>query len=79
MNGFGVCDAKANFSALIDRARSGRATVITRRGRVVAPIVPAAEHKWDRSEGHDELEVLPRRLKVTRRLKLADPLADGGL
>ena len=34
-------EAKARLSELVDRAESGRETVITRRGRAVARLVPA--------------------------------------
>ena len=41
MDKVSVYDAKARFSELIERAESGRSTVITKRGRVVAKVVPA--------------------------------------
>ncbi|HEX6136122.1 MAG TPA: type II toxin-antitoxin system prevent-host-death family antitoxin [Casimicrobiaceae bacterium] len=79
MDKLSVYDAKARFSELIERAQSGRATVITKRGRVVARIVPAKEPAWDRSAVLDELEALRKALMVRRRFKLADLLADGRL
>ncbi|MBS0325024.1 MAG: type II toxin-antitoxin system prevent-host-death family antitoxin [Proteobacteria bacterium] len=74
-----VYDAKAHFSELIERAQSGRPTVITKRGRVVAKIVPAQERAWDRAAILDEAEALRRELGVKRRFKLAELLAEGRL
>lgn len=79
MGRLSVYDAKAHFSALIERAESGRATVITKRGRVVARIVPAKEPDWDRSAVFDEAEALRRKLKVKRRFKIAELIAEGRL
>lgn len=36
----GVRDARNQFSALLDAAEAGEATIITRRGRPVAALVP---------------------------------------
>jgi prevent-host-death family protein len=79
MEKMSVYDAKAHFSELIERAQSGRFTIITKRGRVVARIVPAQERAWDRSAVLDEVEALRRELKVKRRFKLAELLAEGRL
>lgn len=79
MEKLSVYDAKAHFSELIERAESGRATVITKRGRVVAKIVPAREAKWDRSAVLDEAEALRKSLKAKRRFKIADLIAEGRL
>ena len=79
MDRLSVYDAKAHFSELIERAESGRATVITKRGRVVARIVPAKEPAWDRSAVLDEAELLRKSLKVKRRFRIADLIAEGRL
>ena len=79
MEKMSVYDAKAHFSELIERAQSGRFTVITKRGRVVARIVPAQEREWDRTAVLDEAEALRRKLKIKRRFKLAELLAEGRL
>ena len=79
MEKMSVYDAKAHFSELIERAQSGRLTIITKRGRVVARIVPAQERGWDRSAVLDEAEALRKELKVKRRFKLAELLAEGRL
>ncbi len=79
MDKLSVYDAKAHFSELIERAQSGRSTVITKRGRVVARIVPAKEPAWDRSAVLDEAEALRKKLKVKGRFKIADLIAEGRL
>lgn len=79
MDKLSVYDARARFSALIERAESGRATVITKRGRAVARIVPAREARWDRSAVLDEAEAPRKKLKVKRRFKTADLIAEGRL
>jgi prevent-host-death family protein len=79
MDKLSVYDAKARFSALIERAEGGRATVITKHGRVVAKIVPAKESVWDRSAVLDEAEALRRKLKVKERFNLSELIAEGRL
>ena len=79
MDKLSVYDAKARFSELIERAQSGRSTVITKRGRVVARIVPAKERQWDRSAVLDEVEALRKDLRVKRPFKIAELLAKGRL
>ena len=65
MEKLSVSDAKAHFSKLIKRAESGRETVITKRGRVVAKIVPAqTAEEWDRSAVLDEAEAIRKSLKI---------------
>jgi antitoxin (DNA-binding transcriptional repressor) of toxin-antitoxin stability system len=63
----------------VERAESGRSTVITKRGRVVARIVPAKERTWDRSAVLDEVETLRKALRVTRRFRMREALAEGRL
>ena len=79
MEKFSVYDAKARFSELVERAESGRSTVITKRGRVVAKIVPAKEQVWDRSAVLDEAEALRKVLRIRRRFRMAEALAEGRL
>lgn len=79
MDKLSVYDAKAHFSELIERAQSGRSTTITKRGRVVARIVPAKEPEWDRSAVLDEAEALRKKLKIKRRFKIAELIAEGRL
>lgn len=79
MEKLSVYDAKAHFSELVERAESGRSTVITKRGRVVARIVPAGERSWDRSAVLDEVEALRKALRIRRRFKMAGALGEGRL
>ena len=77
MEKFSVSNAKAHFSELIERAQSGRSTVITKHCRVVAKIVSAKEPAWDRSAVLDEAEALRKKLKVKGRFRIADLIAEG--
>ena len=79
MNSVSVYDAKAHFSELIKRAESGRITVITKRGRVVAKIVPAKDAGWDRTGVLDEAEELRKTLQVKGRFRIAELIAEGRL
>ena len=79
MEKLSIYDAKAQFSALVERAQSGHSTVITKHGRVVARVVPAKESAWDRSAVLDEAEALRKKLKVKGRFKIADLIAEGRL
>ncbi len=76
---FSVYDAKARFSELVEQASNGRSTVITKRGRVVARIVPARAPKWDRAAVLDEAEALRKSLKVAKRVNLAALIGAGRL
>ncbi len=55
-----VTEAKANFSQLLDAVEQGETVVITRHGKKIAHIVPAADQ-----ERADRLEAMER-LKKTR-------------
>ena len=74
-----IYDAKAHFSELVEKAQLGHSTVITKRGRVVAKVVPAKATEWDRSEVLDEAEALRKTLKVRKRVNLAALIAEGRL
>ena len=79
MEKLSIYDAKAHFSRVIELAESGRATAITKRGRVVARIVPAREPVWDRGEVLDEEEALRWKLAVKNGFRVADLMAEGRL
>lgn len=79
MERMSVYDAKAHFSELVERAEHGRSTVITKRGRVVAKLVPAQAAEWDRSAVLDEAEALRRKIKVKGRIDIAKLIAEGRL
>ncbi len=79
MEKLSVYDAKAHFSKVIELAESGRATAITKRGRVVARVVPAREPAWDRVDVLDEAEALRRKLAVKKVFSVAELIAEGRL
>ena len=74
-------EAKARFSELVDRAEAGRETVITRRGRAVARIVPARaggrRREVDRDAIVDDIEAFAKTVKVKRRFNLRELIEDG--
>ncbi|HVT44162.1 MAG TPA: type II toxin-antitoxin system prevent-host-death family antitoxin [Thermoanaerobaculia bacterium] len=74
-----VYEAKAHFSELVERAEAGLSTVITKRGRVVARIVPATEGSWDRTAILEEAEAVRKSLAVDGSFRVADLLEDGRL
>ena len=72
-------EAKARLSELVDRAEAGRETVITRRGREVARLVPAkrARARRDNSKAIDEIIRFSRTLKVKGRVDVHELIAEG--
>lgn len=60
-----LAEAKANLSALLDRVESGEDIVITRHGRAVARLSPAARPK--RPLPLDELAAFRARMPRLRR------------
>ena len=77
MDKLSVYDAKARFSALVERAEAGRSTVITKHGRVVAKIVPAAALRWDRTAVLDEAEAFRKSVKIKGRISVRKLIEEG--
>ncbi len=77
MDRVSVYDGKARFSELVERAESGRSTVITKRGRVVAKIVPAQAPRWDRAAVLDEAEAFRRRAGIKGRIDIRKLIGQG--
>ena len=77
MEKMSVYDAKAHFSELVERAQSGQATVITKRGRVVARLVPARAAEWDRSAVLDEAEAFRKSVRIKGRVNIRKLIAEG--
>jgi len=77
MERMSVYDAKAHFSKLVERAENGRATMITKRGRVVAKLVPANAAKWDRSSVLDEAEAFRKSVRIKGRVNLRKLIEEG--
>jgi prevent-host-death family protein len=72
-------EAKARLSELVDRAEAGRETVITRRGRVVARLVPAkrARAKSGNAEVIDSIIRFSKTLKVKGPVNLRELIEEG--
>jgi prevent-host-death family protein len=73
-------EAKARLSELVDRAEAGQETVITRRGRAVARLVPARSknrREVDRDAIVDEIEAFAKTVKVKGRFNLRELIEDG--
>ena len=73
-------EAKARLSELVDRAEAGRETVITRRGRAVARLVPArlkSRREVDRDAIMDEIEAFAKTVKVKGRFNLRELIEEG--
>lgn len=77
MDRVSVYDGKARFSELVERAESGRSTVITKRGRVVAKIVPAQAPRWDRTAVLDEAEAFRKRANIKGRIDVHKLIGQG--
>ncbi|MFM9969324.1 MAG: type II toxin-antitoxin system Phd/YefM family antitoxin [Burkholderiales bacterium] len=68
-----LVEAKARFSELVDRAECGQETVITRRGRVVARLVPPrprSQREVERDAIMDDIEAFAETVKTKRRFNL---------
>lgn len=73
-------EAKARLSELVDRAEAGQETVITRRGRAVARLVPARSknrREVDRDAIVDEIEAFAKTIKIKGRFNLRELIEDG--
>lgn len=77
MEKMSIYDAKAHFSEIIERAQSGKSTEITKRGRVVAKLIPAKAVEWDRSAVLDEAEAFRRRVKIKGRVSIRELIEEG--
>ena len=77
MDRVGVFEAKARLSELVERAQAGGSTVITKKGKPVARIVPEPSEKWDRAKVLDEAEAFRKRLKVKGRVDPRELIDEG--
>ena len=77
MGRMSVCEARARFSEIIERAQIGEPTVIPKRGRVVAKLVPAKAAEWDRSVVLDEAEAFRRRVKIKGPIDMRASIEEG--
>lgn len=72
-------EAKARLSELVDRAEAGRETVITRRGREVARLVPAKRSRASSTNAAaiDDIIRFSKGLKVKGRVNLRELIEEG--
>lgn len=77
MDKVGVYEAKTRFCELVERAESGRSTVITKRGRVVAKIVPARVPQWDRAAVLEEAEAFRRSVRIKGKVNIRSLIEEG--
>ena len=79
MDRVGVFEAKARLSELIARAERGQGTTITRSGKVVARLVPAAraQRKNPNAAVIDRIAAFSKTLKVKGRVNIRDLIEDG--
>ena len=82
MEKLSVFEAKARFSELVSRAEEGKQTVITKRGKPVARVVPEREarsERWDRSEAIDKIIEFSKSCRTRRRVNLQKLIEEGRL
>ncbi len=72
-------EAKARLSELVDRAEAGRETVITRRGRAVARLVPMPRRSPRSANATviDRIAEFSKTLKVKGRVDLRELIEEG--
>ncbi len=74
----GIFEAKAHFSALIDDAIAGKTTVITKRGKPVARIVPTEDARRERAKrAADRIRAMRGVLKLARGETIRDLIYAG--
>lgn len=79
MDRVGVFEAKARLSELVDKAERGRETTITRNGKVVARLVPAARPRGKSPNAAviDRITAFGKNLKVKGRVSIRELIDDG--
>ena len=81
MDKLSVFEAKARFSEVVNRAEQGRQTVITKRGKAVARVVPEGRRteRWDRSAAIARIVEFSRTCRARRKVDLAKLIEEGRL
>lgn len=77
-----VFEAKARFSEVVSRAERGKQTVITKRGKAVARVVPerpARAEKWDRSEVIARIIEFSKTCRIRRKVNIQELIEEGRL
>jgi prevent-host-death family protein len=72
-------EAKARLSELVDRAEAGRETVITRRGRAVARLVPMQRTRGTSANAEviDRIIRFSKTLQIKGRVNLRELIDEG--
>lgn len=82
MDKLSVFEAKARFSEVVSRAEEGKQTVITKRGKAVARVVPekpARPERWDRSAAIDQIIEFSKTCRARRKVNLQKLIEEGRL
>ncbi|HEU0259876.1 MAG TPA: type II toxin-antitoxin system prevent-host-death family antitoxin [Burkholderiales bacterium] len=82
MDKLSVFEAKARFSEVVSRAEEGKQTVITKRGKAVARVVPekaARAERWDRSGAIDRIVEFSKTCRTRRKVDLQRLIEEGRL
>lgn len=82
MDKLSVFEAKARFSEVVKRAEEGKQTIITRRGKAVARVVPekaARPERWDRSGAIDRIVEFSKTCRTRRKVDLQKLIEEGRL
>ena len=78
MERVGIYEAKAKFSDLVERVQRGGEVTITKHGKAVAKLVPAAgAGKSKRADAFAAIDRLRRELNVTKRFDLREVIEEG--
>jgi prevent-host-death family protein len=76
MHTIGLFEAKQKLSELVERAEAGEQIGITRRGKLTAMIVPARK-KTNLRSVFEQLELIRKRSRRTKRLRIRDLIEEG--
>jgi prevent-host-death family protein len=79
MDRVGVFEAKARLSELVAKAERGRETTITRNGKVIARLVPAAKARGKSPNAAviDRIAAFGKTLVVKGRVNIRELIDDG--
>jgi prevent-host-death family protein len=80
MDKLSVFEAKARFSEVVNRAEAGKPTVITKRGKAVARVVPEKAkraERWDRSGAIERIAAFSKTCRIRRKVDLQELVEEG--
>ncbi len=79
MDRVGVFEAKARLPELVAKAERGQETTITRSGKVVARLIPAAKagRKHPNASVIDRITAFSKTLKIKGRVNIRDLIESG--